>query len=403
MKSLIVVFIWFCIFPSTRELTAQNNKLALVGGKIYPSPTAGAIENGVVLISGTKIVDVGTKRGISIPDGYMVLDCSGTVLTAGYWNCHMHFGERKWAGADSLPAQQLGDLLKEMLTQYGFTTVIDLWGYDYVRAIQNRISAGEMLGPRIFRADLPIHMKGGTDYLPAEIVKTAHVVENPFEARGATRTILANGADVIKIYVGFGPSGAMSTDVVTAIAAEAHSQGKLVFAHPENTAGIRAAIDGRVDVVAHTITRDTVPQLLLNEMKQAGIALIPTVKSWNFWAKQQNKPSDEAQAMITNALDGLRRYSAMGGSILFGTDIGGITDYDPTEEYHLMGDAGMSFQQVLSSLTTAPAALFRLSTTTGKIAPGMDADIVVLSADPSTDLAAFARVKHTIRSGMIVY
>ena len=100
--------------------------------------------------------------------------------------------------------------------------------------------------------------------------------------------------------------------------------------------------------------------------------------------------------MITNAPDCLRRYSAMGGSILFGTYIGGITDYDPTEKYHVMDDARMSSKQVLSSLTTTPAALFRLSTNTGMIAPGMDADINVLGADPSVDLAAFAGIKHTI-------
>ena len=40
---------------------------------------------------------------------------------------------------------------------------------------------------------------------------------------------------------------------------------------------------------------------------------------------------------------------------------------------------------------------------TGRLAPGMDADLVVLQADPARDVTAFARVRMTIRRGQLLY
>jgi imidazolonepropionase-like amidohydrolase len=39
----------------------------------------------------------------------------------------------------------------------------------------------------------------------------------------------------------------------------------------------------------------------------------------------------------------------------------------------------------------------------GKIAPGLQADLVVLSADPAADVSRVAKVRYTIRKGEIVY
>jgi hypothetical protein len=55
-----------------------------------------------------------------------VLDCSGLTITAGFWNSHVHFFERKWANAATIPAPELTRQLQEMLTRYGFTSVFDL-------------------------------------------------------------------------------------------------------------------------------------------------------------------------------------------------------------------------------------------------------------------------------------
>lgn len=54
-------------------------------------------------------------------------------------------------------------------------------------------------------------------------------------------------------------------------------------------------------------------------------------------------------------------------------------------------------------LTTNPARRFRQARRTGRIAAGMDADIVLLDADPATDIRAFDRVSYTFCRGKIIY
>jgi imidazolonepropionase-like amidohydrolase len=89
--------------------------------------------------------------------------------------------------------------------------------------------------------------------------------------------------------------------------------------------------------------------------------------------------------------------------VLFGTDVGYVTQYDPTEEYALMAKAGMTFPQLLASLTTAPAERFGASRQLGRIAPGLAADLTVLRNDPSKDIRALGAVQYTIRDGRFIY
>jgi imidazolonepropionase-like amidohydrolase len=63
----------------------------------------------------------------------------------------------------------------------------------------------------------------------------------------------------------------------------------------------------------------------------------------------------------------------------------------------------MRFQQILASLTTNPAQRFGYATHSGRIANGMDGDLVVLSRDPAQDATAFSKVRYTIRAGEVIY
>ena len=96
-------------------------------------------------------------------------------------------------------------------------------------------------------------------------------------------------------------------------------------------------------------------------------------------------------------------YSHMGGQILFGTDVGFLHDYDPVYEYKFMRRAGLDFSHILASLTTAPAERFKEEKARGRVAPGTDADLVVLRADPATNIENFTQVRYTIRKGRIIY
>jgi imidazolonepropionase-like amidohydrolase len=87
---------------------------------------------------------------------------------------------------------------------------------------------------------------------------------------------------------------------------------------------------------------------------------------------------------------------------VFGNDLGAVA-YDPTKEYALKAEAGMSFPQILAALTTAPAERFGVSMQLGRIATGFAADLTILRSDPSKDIRSFAAVEYALRDGKIIY
>lgn len=132
------------------------------------------------------------------------------------------------------------------------------------------------------------------------------------------------------------------------------------------------------------------------------MALIPTLTLWHVESKGDT-PEQFEKGMNTVVLPQLRAYSEAGGQILFGTDVGYIEQFDTSEEFTWMARAGMSFRQILASLTTSPAQRFGHSTHSGRIAKGMDADLVVLRGDPAEDVTSFPKVSYTIRLGKVIY
>jgi imidazolonepropionase-like amidohydrolase len=82
--------------------------------------------------------------------------------------------------------------------------------------------------------------------------------------------------------------------------------------------------------------------------------------------------------------------------------VGFLEDYSPLREYELLGETGLTWQEILASLTTIPARRFG-DLRRGRLEPGMAADIVVLGSDPTTGPAAFADVLVSIRAGEVIF
>jgi imidazolonepropionase-like amidohydrolase len=132
-------------------------------------------------------------------------------------------------------------------------------------------------------------------------------------------------------------------------------------------------------------------------MKRQHTALIPTLTLWTTVVQDPVAADQLVQARVNE----LKQYFSGGGTILFGTDVGFPSKYDTTEEFEFMGRA-ISWREVLASLTTNPSEFFKANSK-GRIENGLDADIVVLDADPATDVRNFAKVAYTIRAGKIIY
>ena len=385
-----------------------GSTVALVGGRVQASPDIAAIPDGVVLIDSGVITAVGTRAEVRVPAGASVLDCAGATVTAGFWNSHVHFTGAAFRAAATAPSESLAAALRAMLTSYGVVHVVDTGSYlPNTLALRRRIESGEVPGPSILTAGTGFAPAGGSPYyiLPAKLPE----LTRPEDA-ALVDAELARGGDIVKLFTGSWATPrsivVMPVDVVRAAVEAGHRRGKLVFAHPSNSPGARAAIEGGVDVLAHTFptSLDGSPwdRALPAMMKERGMALVPTLKLWPYELRRAGLPADLVELVLGNGVAQTRAFAELGGQLLFGTDVGYMTDFDPTDEYVYMQQA-LSFRHILAALTTAPAERFGVATRTGQLVRGLDADIVVVDGDPERDIRNLAKVRYTLRGGRVIY
>jgi imidazolonepropionase-like amidohydrolase len=387
--------------------------LAFVGGRVYRSPSDDKpIENAVVSIDQGKISKVGAQGKISLSDYSQRIDCSGFTITAGFQNSHVHLTGDP---TTSTSPEVIGERLRKEFAQYGFTTIVDASSFPpYTTAARSIIESGKALGTRILTACAPLYPPDGIpfylDDLPEDVKKSLPQPKTAEEAQALVRWNVSMGADIIKLFTGSLVSRKevkpMELEVARAAVEEAHSLGRLVFCHPSNFEGINVALDSGADVLAHTESEgSTWNEELVGRMKSQGTTLVPTLKLWLYEAAKVNSSKEWAEEFVGRCVAQLNSFYLAGGRVVFGTDAGYMTDFDPMEEYVLMEKAGLSARAILESLTAAPAALFRESEMRGEVAQGMKADLVVLKEDPFEDgkVQNLANVVMTIRDGKVVY
>jgi imidazolonepropionase-like amidohydrolase len=378
---------------------ARAQDLAITGAKVYSSPDAQPTSGTTILLHAGKIAAVG--KHIRILPGTPTVSCNDCVVFAGFWNSHVHFTEAKWLDVSRQPADQLTVHLQEMLTHSGFTTVVDTASdAENTIALRQRIQSGQVSGPHIYTAGaglyppqaIPFYLKD----LPREILAHFPQPDSPAEAAAAVRNNIAAGTDIVKLFTGSYVARdrivAMPLPIARAAVGTGHQHGQLVFAHPSNVEGVRVAMQSGADVLAHAPdTVEGIDDTLLQQLVAHHMAMAPTLKLFS------------GASDIARIRDIVVRFHRIGGQLMFGTDTGFLTDYDVTEEYHQLSLARLTFRDVLAMLTTAPAERFRVADHKGRIAPGMDGDLTVLSADPAAgDMTAFARVRYAIRGGRII-
>jgi imidazolonepropionase-like amidohydrolase len=393
-------------------LAAPAPDLALVGAKIYPSPSDPPIENGTILVHRGRILSVGPVGVIKVPRGATVIDCKGLVVTAGFWNSHVHILLPGLLHAENLSSGQIASQLQQMLTRWGFTTVFDIASVlQNTNLIRRRIQSGEVKGPRILTTGEPFWIKGGTPIYVQAFLEANHIsipeVESTAQAKERVRQQIRDGAEGIKIFANSIERDGVLTmplEMAKVIATEAHLAGKPVFAHVSNNQGIEVAIQSGVDILAHTTPVDEPwSPSFAQRLVAAHMALTPTLTLWDEESKKGNASPDEVEKGMSKAAQQLEAFSQAGGQVLFGTDVGYIQHFDTSEEFKWMSRAGMNYKEILASLTTNPAQRFGYATHSGRVAKGLDADLVVLDADPALSDSAFSKVRYTIRGGEVIY
>ena len=393
---------------------APEGATFLTASRLYVSPEAPPIDDAALLVVDGKIAAVGPAKDIPAGGATRLAVCDGGVVVAGFQNSHVHFTEAKFADAAAKPAAALTAAMDDMLNRHGFTTVVDTASnLANTVVLRDRIERSEVAGPRILTAGSALYPKDGIPIylrdLPPELLATLSKPASVEEALAAVQANLDAGANATKLFLmtpqGAGRYAFMSPDIALAAADETHRRGLPVLAHPTDIEGINLAIEAGVDVLVHATIgegKTAWDATLIEQMLAADMAVVPTLKLFPYELERMELPERVVEAATGDAVEQVRAYSQAGGQILFGTDVGYMSDYDPTEEYRLMARA-LTPMQILASLTTAPAVRWKEAGRRGWVEAGMAADLVVLEADPATDPANFARVRCTIRTGRLTY
>src|ERR1700709_50724 len=198
-KLLRAALFIFLVGGAAGSVNAQT--VALTGGTVYASPESAPLADAIVVMSNGVITAIGSRSEVKTPTDISVIDCIGKTVVAGFWNSHVHFTQAVWDNAANAPAASLQQSMRNMLTQWGFTTVWDLGSdHDDSLALRRRVNSGEVAGPKILLAG-NFSPKGGHPVcLPASIQLPE--IGTPDEGTRAATEDLRIGMDGIKLFVG---------------------------------------------------------------------------------------------------------------------------------------------------------------------------------------------------------
>jgi imidazolonepropionase-like amidohydrolase len=335
-------------------------------------------------------------------------------VVAGFWNSHVHLLGPDLMSASTRDPATLETALRALLTRWGFTAAFDIASVPgNTLALRQRIERGELHGPLLLTVDAPFYPAGGTPIYVRKLYQDnqwpSAEVGTADAARERARRQLAAGADGVKLFTGAivgGPVEVLPLDRAISRAAvdEAKKRGKPAFAHPTDLRGIDIAIDAGVTILAHpTPTEGPWTPQLVSRLKASDVALTPTLGLFESELARSGAPAEIRERFARNAAQQTKALADAGGTILFGTDAGYLPNADTTRELELMAEAGLAWQAILASLTTAPARRHGYAERKGRVMSGMDADFVILGTDPTRGGKAFADVRYTIRGGNVLY
>jgi imidazolonepropionase-like amidohydrolase len=374
-------------------------------------PVAGA----TVVIDGSRIAAVTTRRESDFPADAKVIDCAGMTVLPGLIDCHDHMASHKydlahrWRLDESQSTRHLrtARVLQDTL-RAGYTCVRDAAGLD--AGFKRAIAEGLIAGPRLVLSLAIISPIGGIGdpvspsglalddccCIPGDPLVPQSVVTSAADARDVVRRMVRAGADVIKCATtggassrpGHGPrDGAFSLAEMQALVEEAHALGRRVMCHALGGRGLDIAIAAGVDSIEHGSYLDEDPRHL-EQMAERGIFFVPTLLVYEYHRRSpQPHVRERAQALHEHHVASIRRALESGVKVVAGTDAGGHGHPANAGELECLVKAGMTPMQALQAATGWAAQCLGQEEEIGTLAAGKLADLVVVRGDPLADIA----------------
>lgn len=399
---------------STSETIVIKNATIIDGTGAEPVP------NGFVVIENEHIKEVGAGNPGDIPSNACLVDCQGQTLLPGLIDAHVHLGavdantiDQQRQYFPSLLVVKSLKIMEQTLDQ-GFTTVRDAGGAD--PGFREAAAQGLVPGPRVFVCGPTITQTGGhaDSRLPTEIgppVRHAAglaswVCDGVDEVRRATRDLLRQGVDHIKVMAGGGamsPSDEIETsqysiEELEAVVFEAKSAGTYVMAHCYSDRSILNSIKAGIRSIEHG---NLLTEKSAVAIRDAGTFLVPTIVTYEIisrMGKDLGIPENYVRKINIareKALDALETAYRAGVKIASGSDLLGPMQIYKAMELELkarvLGPMG-----ALVATTKTNAELLNREGDLGTVEAGKLADIIVVDGDPLANINVLQEYQEKI-------
>ena len=363
----------------------------------------GVQQNVALVVEGSRIARI--TRGDDTTTGPITYDLQQLTLMPGMIDTHVHI-DSHFGHDGRLPTEMESQLDRvvaagqnaEVTLRAGFTTVQSVGAPPDVE-LRYGIGHGDFLGPRVLTS---VSQLTDTKLTPAQI-------------RTWVRTMVARGADVIKIFasksIREGGGQTLSDAQIRAACDEARRAGKRTWVHAHSISAARAATLAGCTTIAHG-SQLTDREFTL--MAQHGTYFEPNIGlvSQNYLENKQRylgtgnyteegfKKTEEGIALKLAMFKRAIQHKDL--KIIMGTDAtAGAHGQNAREIIYRVQVGGQPAMDAIVAATSLNAEALGLADRIGSVAPGMEADLIAVEGDPVADIAALQHVVFVMKGGRV--
>jgi imidazolonepropionase-like amidohydrolase len=387
-----------------------------------------------VLVRGRKIVEVGPSGSLSIPaTGVEVIDASRATLIPGLIDCHLHvtysghigMQQLEWPRSLELSAVSAAANAAKAL-RFGYTSALDVGCRGKIGvATKTAIAEGTISGPDLRVSGQIISSVGGPlDLWPPSMkidpaTRLAALVSGVEEIRRVVREQAGDGVDNVKMQISGstvqakrgGRASVFGDDELRAATGIAHDLGLSTAAHAEGPEAITAAIQAGFDTIQHaSFIDDATIELLAAHPRSRLVFTLGVYDDIVNIGPSIGYPEESRERVIAvwdRMVAAVRLAHERGVPFAVGSDAGGAVH--PHGRYAreivlLVRACGIPVEDAIRAATSNAAEAAWLNDV-GVIAPGRDADLVVVDGDLTQSVELLEEDRHiatVVRKGEVV-
>jgi len=338
---------------------------------------------------------------MSKPAGSVDISDTNVTLLPGLTDAHVHlFGAKHF---DSLEMITVPDVLAALrctndlkaLLKAGFTQIRDL-GSKVAPQLRKAIEEGSIEGPNVFTSGKSLSQTGGDDdvaRLPLDInqrLSYSIYCDGADECRKAVRSVIRDGANVIKAYASGSLDQLMfegarikrqfTVGELKAIVDESHAADLRVAAHAYGEDAMMNALEAGVDSIEHGVG---LTDEICTRMVKQNTFYVPTLSIYE--AVMRMVPQS-VRELVTNHPRDVELAAKCGVKIACGTDYTGM-DILPHGQNYLEIVALSKILGIPRAIETATkTAAECLGSNSGVLAKGRIADLIVVHGTTEKDV-----------------